>query len=139
MHVNIILFAFEISYIGGAIGNRHVGGSDAIWLDDVKCNGTEGNIENCLHKGWGVHDCGHGEDVSISCGKSMSNQRHICTPCCIALPAVLALFCRPSYLVMYLFSRTFLYFRVLSQGSRTIRRGQFIADKSSQNMILMLL
>ena len=38
-----------------------------IWLDDVRCRGTETSIFNCPHRGWGIHNCGHSEDVSVSC------------------------------------------------------------------------
>ncbi|XP_052714536.1 deleted in malignant brain tumors 1 protein-like isoform X2 [Crassostrea angulata] len=42
-------------------------GTGPIWLDDVKCLGSETGIEECSHNPWGSHNCNHGEDVSISC------------------------------------------------------------------------
>lgn len=36
-------------------------------MDDVNCLGSETRIEDCTHGGWGTHNCGHGEDISISC------------------------------------------------------------------------
>lgn len=42
-------------------------GSGPIWLDNVNCNGSETRIEECNHLGWGNHNCGHHEDLSISC------------------------------------------------------------------------
>ena len=42
-------------------------GSGQIWLDDTICVGTEGTIGNCSHRGWGSHDCHHGEDASVKC------------------------------------------------------------------------
>lgn len=42
-------------------------GTGPIWLDDVTCLGSETRIEDCNHREWGSHNCGHGEDTSISC------------------------------------------------------------------------
>lgn len=62
---------YEISYIGAAIGDRYGAGTGQIWLDDVHCTGTESGIQQCAHRPWGQHNCGHVEDISIRCGKSM--------------------------------------------------------------------
>ena len=52
------------------IGERYGPGNGTIWLDDVRCGGTEASIADCVHRGWGVHDCDHSEDVRLSCGSS---------------------------------------------------------------------
>ena len=56
---------------GKAIAAQHGAfygwGSGQIWLDNVNCFGTEGTIGNCSHRGWGTHDCYHGEDASVKC------------------------------------------------------------------------
>jgi len=57
-------------HTGEDIGNRYGPGTGSIILDDVHCVGNETSIADCPHGGWKVHDCGHGEDVSVSCGTS---------------------------------------------------------------------
>eukprot|EP00105_Crassostrea_gigas_P035986 XP_019920134.1 PREDICTED: deleted in malignant brain tumors 1 protein [Crassostrea gigas] len=52
---------------GGALYGQ---GSGLIWLDDVKCEGTEARIQDCHHDTWGVHNCDHTEDASINCSPS---------------------------------------------------------------------
>ena len=42
-------------------------GSGPIYLDNVGCTGTESRLVDCLHRGIGVHNCGHSEDAGISC------------------------------------------------------------------------
>ncbi|XP_047433599.1 deleted in malignant brain tumors 1 protein-like [Mugil cephalus] len=42
-------------------------GSGPIWLDDVRCFGNESSITDCRHLGFGIHNCGHNEDASITC------------------------------------------------------------------------
>ncbi|XP_028399560.1 scavenger receptor cysteine-rich type 1 protein M130-like [Dendronephthya gigantea] len=52
-------------------GKQVPSGSGQIWLDDVACTGKEQNISSCSHKGWGVNNCKHAEDVGVECETSI--------------------------------------------------------------------
>ena len=38
-----------------------------VWLDEVRCNGTEVDVKSCMHLDWGEGDCGHPEDAGVKC------------------------------------------------------------------------
>ena len=38
-----------------------------IWLDDVRCNGSETNVDQCNHTSWGQNNCNRREDIGIKC------------------------------------------------------------------------
>ncbi|XP_042248246.1 Fc receptor-like protein 5 [Thunnus maccoyii] len=42
-------------------------GTGQIWLDDVSCSGSERSLTECQHRGFGTHNCGHGEDAGVVC------------------------------------------------------------------------
>ena len=42
-------------------------GSGQIWLDDVRCSGSESSLANCSHLPFGSHNCNHGEDAGVVC------------------------------------------------------------------------
>ena len=56
--------------------NHHVKDSGPIWLDDLFCTGYELSLAECGHRGWGNHNCGHYEDVSIICDNSNCSTSH---------------------------------------------------------------
>ena len=57
-----------LGYSGGV--QMHSGfttGAGKIWLDEVECEGTESDLAQCKHAGWGEHNCDHNEDAAVTC------------------------------------------------------------------------
>ncbi|NWX51241.1 DMBT1 protein, partial [Steatornis caripensis] len=50
-------------------------GSGPIWLDGVRCLGTEATLAECPVKPWGHHSCNHVEDASVVCSGMASTPR----------------------------------------------------------------
>lgn len=42
-------------------------GSGTILMDDLMCTGNESSLFDCGFNGWGVSNCGHGEDAGVQC------------------------------------------------------------------------
>ena len=57
----------QLGYKRAVTFNRLGQGTGPIWLDNVVCNGGESTLDQCTHGGWGVHNCGHHQDVGIEC------------------------------------------------------------------------
>ncbi|EKX33789.1 hypothetical protein GUITHDRAFT_81115, partial [Guillardia theta CCMP2712] len=58
------MFGFEDL---AALNPKKGGGSGMVWLSNVDCEGTEGDVGDCKHSQWGANDCAHGDDVGICC------------------------------------------------------------------------
>lgn len=43
------------------------------WLDNVYCQGTETDLSECRHNGWGIHDCGNEESAGVICASVNSS------------------------------------------------------------------
>ena len=42
-------------------------GTGQIWLDGIRCSGSESQLISCSHNAFGRHDCIHGEDAGVVC------------------------------------------------------------------------
>ena len=60
----------QLGYEGAVTAHQsaHFGeGSGQILLDDLRCTGREVSLLECSHSGINSHNCGHGEDASVTC------------------------------------------------------------------------
>ncbi|XP_035690797.1 uncharacterized protein LOC118425782, partial [Branchiostoma floridae] len=53
-------------------------GLENIYMDDLGCTGNENSLLDCMYAGWGLHNCGHGEDVGVVCGSPVINIPESC-------------------------------------------------------------
>ncbi|XP_045686223.1 soluble scavenger receptor cysteine-rich domain-containing protein SSC5D isoform X2 [Phyllostomus hastatus] len=65
---------------GGALaapGGAFFGeGSGPVWLSELACRGSEGQLGRCPHRGWKAHVCSHEEDAGVVCaGQRVANSR----------------------------------------------------------------
>ena len=68
----IILTVF---YAGAqALFSGFIKGAGQIWLDDVRCVGTETRLVDCPARALGTHNCGHIEDAGVRCMPLVTTQ-----------------------------------------------------------------
>ena len=51
----------------GQQGATYGQGTGTIFLDTVRCKGSESNILDCSSNSIGTHNCAHSEDAGITC------------------------------------------------------------------------
>ncbi|NWW91806.1 DMBT1 protein, partial [Rhynochetos jubatus] len=56
-------------------------GSGPIWLNGLRCRGSEGRLAQCRHRGWRPHVCAHEEDASAVCSGGLRRSTRTLTLC----------------------------------------------------------
>lgn len=62
----VICRSLGLPWVGASIFDA-TGGVGNIWLDNVKCTGSEDSLMECRMNSIGAHNCSHNEDVGVNC------------------------------------------------------------------------
>jgi len=60
----------QLGFYDGAEAVHSAGfgrGNGPIWLDNVRCHGSESYLTQCQFVGWNTSDCVHSEDAGVRC------------------------------------------------------------------------
>ncbi|XP_076443253.1 uncharacterized protein LOC143281873 isoform X2 [Babylonia areolata] len=64
----VVCRQLKLGLIGIMVQNAQYGTPPrTTYLDDMDCMGTESNVLDCGHRGWGIHNCKPSEAVSVRC------------------------------------------------------------------------
>ena len=62
----------QLGYIGVNSQGIYFGkGTGPIWLSNMQCAGSEPSLTTCRKSSWGINNCTHDQDVSLSCATGM--------------------------------------------------------------------
>ena len=56
-----------LSYVRITISASFGEGEGMIWLSNLLCRGSESQLLNCSHSGFGAPDCDHSKDAGVVC------------------------------------------------------------------------